>query len=195
MLCVFSGRDLFCEGRRTTEVTNKINSGGDMNRNTKLIVLVFAITFFGIAFIFYRFATTAFEGRKGTPSLEKLESLSGIKFPRGTRLSKGYYEGFLDPQYLAVLDFDARDTESFIKSIPREKNKYGETLVSRTDRLSITNGWPDINRDKSHSWWDPDSVHKFVAVDIQRDGSPHVYLLISLDDATRTRMYLYIVTT
>jgi len=178
--------------KRTTEISSETSSGVEMNRNTKLIIMVFVIGLLGFAFMIFGFVISISRHTKGIPSLEKLESLSGIMFPQGTRLLNGYFEGFRDPQYIAVLEFDAKDTEAFIKSIPREKNEYGQTHISRTDRLPITDGWPTINRDKSHSWWDPDSVHKFVTVKIL--GWSSVYILISLDDVARTRVYLYIFT-
>lgn len=167
-----------------------------MNRKTKIIIsvsTVLAIVVLGFACSIFYHAMLFWRGTKGTPTLDKLKSCSGIQFPQDTRLVKGYFEGFQDPQYLAVLEFDAKDTETFVKGIPRNPNQFGQTRISRTDRLPITNGWPDINRDKSHSWWNPDSVHKFIAVEIPW-GSTQVYLLISLDDAARTRVYMYIVT-
>ena len=161
-----------------------------MKRKTKIIISAFAIISFVIIGLIIYGRIFLLGTIEGTPSIERLESSSDIKFPQGTRLIKGHFGGFPDTQYIALLEFDAKDTEAFIGRLPHGKHAYDQTRISRKDRLGITNA---MNRFENQDWWDPDSVHRFVAVNVSVWFE--TYLLISLDDAAKTRVYLYIITT
>jgi hypothetical protein len=127
--------------------------------------------------------------KKGTPTLAKLERNTGCRFPKSTRMIGGYYESWIEYDYLAVLKFDAKDTGAFMKSIPQKVDEKTGTLISESDRLGINNTIsPAITANGLH-WWNPDSAKKIIAVKIE--GRRPAYLLISLDDPKTTRVYVY----
>lgn len=160
----------------------------------RILTAIGIIGFLSCAGILVHGTLHVFDTRKGTPTLEKIASHIGVDLPPGTRLIKGYYEGWQEYEYFAILEFDAKYTQAFVKSIPAKSDIGTETIISRTDRLGLSNTGSPVDRTKNPAWWNPDSVHKFIAVYYGAPTCP-AYLLISLDDPTRTRVYVYTFTT
>lgn len=144
-----------------------------------LLVLV-CLSFAGAVFLF--------RGASGTPTIPQLESFTGVKFPRTSRVIRGHYEGWQDYTYAALLDFDARDTESFLRSI-RSSGRSPRAVFSREDRFGIGDESSPLGGHENPQWWDPDSVSRFIA--IRLESSHYVYMLISMDGVGRRKVYVF----
>lgn len=160
-----------------------------MNRNVKRIIVVAAVSLATCLLILAWLAgKSVFRTHKGTPTLALLESRTGIHFPQGTRLINGYYEGWQDYEYFGLLEFDAKYADAFLKSIPRRDDQFRTTVLSRKDRFGMANNRLPLHGIRNPGWWNPDSVKRFVAVKV--DGTTNVYLLVSMDDPVKTKIYL-----
>ena len=130
-----------------------------------------------------------FKPATGTFSLSELQAWTGLSFPNGTKLTHSYYEGWREREYLAVLEFDAKYTDSFLAKSTKRSGSYREVKISRKDRFGVSDKSAQFVTATKCAWWTPDTVRKFAAVDIRDILTVH--LIIDLDGKTKRRVYLY----
>lgn len=126
----------------------------------------------------------AFHTREGVPSLADVESYTHLRFPQGTRVVGSYYAGARDYEYCVVLEFDARQTDSFLKPL-----RNPEVYLSRKERQGICNS-KFVYGKPTPAWWNPDSQTKFISAGMG-GVTKRVFLLIGLDDSNKRKVYLY----
>jgi hypothetical protein len=128
----------------------------------------------------------------GVPDIHQLQVFTGLHFPHGTSLVNGYYEGFQYHTYMAVLEFDARDTDAFLREIYGKRAGHAAVETSTTNReLGGATYYTVTNHTYWHAaWWHPGWQHRYRTVSIEYDDV-QVGMLIGYDDPHRQRVYLY----
>ncbi|MHB1002125.1 MAG: hypothetical protein ACYC27_23030 [Armatimonadota bacterium] len=128
----------------------------------------------------------SYQIKKSTPGLSEIAHENRMVFPPGSKLIHSYMESWGDYWFAAVVEIDPQDVKPFINSLPSDL--YHKPVISRNDRLGISNSMSGIN--EKLEWWNPDKAEKFIAVDTG-DSFSSLKLLFNLDNPSRTVVYIY----
>lgn len=126
-----------------------------------------------------------------SPDLADIEQYTKLHMPKDTKVVHSLCESSWDSMdYYAILEFDARYTDCFLKSIPYSIGSISSTKMSREDRFGILDHSSPLIGLNNPGWWNPDSVSKFISVKVEH-GRDELYLLIDMDNSKHRKVYLF----
>jgi len=110
--------------------------------------------------------------------LKECSSKMGITFPKSTRaLNISKVTGGPDDQIFLKIEIDRKDLDSLIKHSPFAR------LELRSDRRFVL-------KERTLSWWDPDSVRNYRSAEAPLPDAKYLNILVDLDHEHRIPVYL-----
>ncbi len=139
------------------------------------LAVVFALTCTGSSFFGTR------QSKSDPVSEEDLKECSSkmrITFPKSTRaLNISKVTGGPDDQIFLKIEIDRKDLDSLIKHSPFAG------LELRSDRRFLL-------KERTLSWWDPDSVRSYKSAEARLPDAKYLNILLDLDRDESTIVYL-----